>query len=108
MAEIEELLEIRLRSAAPDFVLLPGFTERVMQQTVYRPTRASQVGYHFQQLRIAGMSMILAGFLIMVSNTIPLSHDLDRFKTSLYTAADQMPWGQLPWVDYQYSKSKGR
>ncbi|MGE5449887.1 MAG: hypothetical protein ACM3PA_00755, partial [Methanomassiliicoccales archaeon] len=107
MAEIDNIFEQQLRSAALDFTLSADFTNRVMLQTVYRPVRVKLGGHRFHQIRLAGVSMIIAGFLIMITNVIPLSSNLDYIKTSFRTAVDQAPQAAIPWFNNQYSKVKG-
>jgi len=107
MAQIDDKLEDRLRLASPQYSLSVGFTERVMLKTVYRNPGVRQRDYRWYQLRLAGVSMILAGCLIMAANITPVSGNLDTIKSSLRIAVDQVPQVTMPWFNYQYSKTKG-
>jgi len=104
MLEISDNLDSDLRSAAPEFDLTADFTQRVMMQTVYRQRRVRPGGFRYAQLRLAGISMIIAGCFIMVSHTVPVNHSINNFKTTWYAAVDEVPQVQIPLLKYQLIK----
>ncbi|MGE5380156.1 MAG: hypothetical protein ACM3NT_03715 [Methylocystaceae bacterium] len=100
MADINDSFDIRLRAAAPEFFLQPNFTQRVMMKTVYQPSVKPE-RQHNHQLRLAGVSMILAGLLIMAAEVMPVNQDIKSIKTTLEMTADQMSVPNLLWLNFK-------
>lgn len=83
-----ENLEDALKNARMEIELDDEFNRRVMKKIATLNVRERRhEGWDFQQYRIAGTSLVLAGILLLFLNATPLGNNVEVLAASVKSAA---------------------
>ncbi|MGE5416577.1 MAG: hypothetical protein ACM3UZ_07430 [Acidobacteriota bacterium] len=83
-------LEEALRQARPEIDLKPGFNKQVMRTIASLEKPSMSVFDYVQQLRVAGVSLVLAGVMLLMLNTTTLGQNVDSLAYSVKNATSKV------------------
>lgn|GEM_PF-3916584 len=98
-------LDEALRKARPlmarETVLSSDFNERVMREIRGLKRQKAPRPYGLQELRIAGMSLVLAGIMLFFLNATPLGQDLGVLAASVKSTTEKVERYQITLPDWE-------